>query len=83
MLTRLDRDGQTDRQTDRQLLVPASPIPSYPIRFYPIQKYQTPVALGLLLLLCAALLIPAVSRRTGAIEARWMSPVSVPQARHA
>jgi hypothetical protein len=34
-----------------------------PIRFYPIQKYQTPVALALLVALCAALLIPAVSRR--------------------
>ncbi len=34
-----------------------------PIRFYPIQKYQTTVDLALLLVLCAALLIPALARK--------------------
>lgn len=50
-----------------------------PIRFYPIQQYQTPVALALLLLLCAALLVPASSRWL----AGWPGPVadsSVPAA---
>lgn len=43
-----------------------------PIRFYRIQRYQTPVAIGLLLVLCAALLIPAVARRL----AGWPFPAS-------
>lgn len=34
-----------------------------PIGEYPIQKYQTPVAIGLLVVLCAVLLIPALARR--------------------
>lgn len=38
---------------------------------YPIQNYQTPVAMGLLVLLCAVLLIPAVARRL----AGWPIPV--------
>ncbi len=34
-----------------------------PIGQYPIQKHQTPVAIGLLLALCAVLLVPALARR--------------------
>ena len=50
-----------------------------PIGIYPIQKYQTPVAIGLLLLLCAVLLIPALARRL----AGWplpATPTTRPQA---
>lgn len=43
-----------------------------PIRFYPIQKYQTPVTISLLVVLCAALLVPAVSRRL----AGWPVPAA-------
>jgi hypothetical protein len=42
-----------------------------PIRVYPIQRYQMPVAIGLIVLLSLALLLPATARRLAGWPGSW------------
>jgi hypothetical protein len=49
-----------------------------PIGFYPIQRYQTPVAIGLIVVLSLALLVPATARRLAGWP--WTATAVVPAA---